>query len=388
MFKGSIDKILRPKSSYEILDWVGEGSHATVYMAVKKDKKTKLVETVALKVFKDSSLTDLLMGELDALKKIQSKFCVRSFGWESFSKGNALVLEYVDGINLRSFFAQVPLTRDAVERIFNCVYSGLKDLHQQGLVHGDLTPNNILIDKSGRVLLVDYGQALQENIRKQHGLFTPAYAAPEVLSGEAPTKYSDLYSLGMIRSEMATLCKDSLPQSFYEDQKTLLSLEPQKRDQSLSLSVIGENQSASLASLITAIKLQNSKDTAVLQSDLTEKSENKNFLMAIGFLAILLLGSGLTGSAIYYRKAQNELATISLRTNKWCKPSINGDPVGDFPIEAFAKTAGTHRFECVDSAGQKSVVFKTLLPATNEVVVFWSSSPSGGRYAKGSIKNN
>lgn len=384
-----MDKILVPKGSYEVLHWIGEGSHAIVYLATKRDEKNRSVANFALKIFKQKEVMDLLRNEFSAMKCVNSPHCVRCFGWEAFAKGYALVLEHIDGMSLRSLLHRAELTEEKINQISAMIASGLRDLHKEGLVHGDLTPNNVLIEHTGRVVLVDYGQVGVNPKGRVLGLFTPAYSAPEVLAGEPPTAASDWYSLGMIRKELAAMALTPLSQKFFDEQKILLGTDVNARQSGDLLNTENVRKSAELAADVAELKSVLSKDTLNLGSNRSAYSEAKRYPGLIALIAVVI---GLSGSAAAVKKiyGTTQTARVTLRTLKWCRPSIDGNTMGDFPIESRVVSAGKHVFACIDSKGQKKELERNLPSGRNEIIVFWSElgAPRGGQYATGLTKRS
>ena len=80
--------------------------------------------------------------------------------------------------------------------------AGLDALHREGIAHGDLKPSNVLLKRTGNVKLIDIGSAVRLSRPAARRVWSPAYAAPEVLMGEENTPRSDLASLGYILVEM------------------------------------------------------------------------------------------------------------------------------------------------------------------------------------------
>jgi serine/threonine-protein kinase len=89
----------------------------------------------------------------------------------------------------------------AITIIRDCL-DGLKILHRMGILHGDLKPANIMLRRSGRAKIVDFGSAVIHRDPPLQRVFTPAYAAPEVLSTRQWTPQSDLASLGYVVTEL------------------------------------------------------------------------------------------------------------------------------------------------------------------------------------------
>jgi serine/threonine-protein kinase len=89
----------------------------------------------------------------------------------------------------------------AVNIIEKCLRA-LDALHSQGIVHGDIKPSNIMLDRYGSIRLVDLGSAFEVSARPQRHTWTPLYAPPEIFEGGKWTPQSDLASLGYVLIEM------------------------------------------------------------------------------------------------------------------------------------------------------------------------------------------
>lgn len=118
-----------------------------------------------------------------------------------------LVLELLSGQSLRALLdAQVRLAPDVAGRIAHDLAEALLHLEERGVVHCDLSPDNVFVTETGVVKLLDFGSArLLEGVTSGTPTFaTPAYVAPERLLGEAGDHKSDLFSLGVLLYEMLT----------------------------------------------------------------------------------------------------------------------------------------------------------------------------------------
>lgn len=89
----------------------------------------------------------------------------------------------------------------AIQVLRECL-AALAALHREGIVHGDLKPSNIMVKRTGNTKLIDIGSAIDLKSPSARRLWSPAYAAPEVLDGSEHTPQSDLASLGYILVEM------------------------------------------------------------------------------------------------------------------------------------------------------------------------------------------
>jgi eukaryotic-like serine/threonine-protein kinase len=119
-----------------------------------------------------------------------------------------MLMEFVDGDTLRAKILRrdgYPYSINEGLQIITPVCSALHYAHRQGLVHCDVKPANVMIDKSGRVLVADFGIArLSEGATTATmvGAGTPAYMAPEQIQGRDPTPQMDIYSTGIVLYEM------------------------------------------------------------------------------------------------------------------------------------------------------------------------------------------
>src|SRR5262245_2142668 len=133
---------------------------------------------------------------------------VYDFGEASGGKPAFIVMELIDGPPLTALIADGALPPDQVLDIITQVAGGLAVAHAAGVVHRDIKPGNLLIDRAGMVKITDFGVAYAAGsvplTRTGMLLGTPAYLAPERVAGQAAGPASDLYSLGMVAYECLT----------------------------------------------------------------------------------------------------------------------------------------------------------------------------------------
>ncbi|MCH5223809.1 MAG: protein kinase [Muribaculaceae bacterium] len=130
-----------------------------------------------------------------------------------FSPEEYVVTEWIEGTSLDKFIESNPeyfSKRKNIERFINQFADALDYLHNNGIIHGDLKPSNIMMTHDGaRPMLLDFGYSLSDS-HDLTGGFSKEFASPEVLGGESPNIYDDYYSfgkiLGYIRKNVATRC--------------------------------------------------------------------------------------------------------------------------------------------------------------------------------------
>ncbi len=212
---------------YQILFSFKQDSLKKIFKAIRKDKQTGVQQEVLLKIFLKER--ESYREEFESLSHVFSPYCVRLFGFENFGGKRALVLEYIKGVSLFQLVERFTLSSQEIQHILISVYKGLEDLNKQGLCHGDLSLNNILIDEKAHIKLIDFGKANYD----QGVQGTPPFIAPELFQGARASFLSDLYSLGVIEAVLKTpyplsSLQDIHPEDFNSN-SPLLSLDPGKR---------------------------------------------------------------------------------------------------------------------------------------------------------------
>ena len=190
---------------------LGRGAMAEVYLCRAPDGRA-----VALKWLSTTHppLVRRFDREIDVLGRLKHPGVVRILDSGTHESRRFLVMEYVEGMDLR-LFAKKLRTRPLEERyararnIGRALAEGLEHLHELDLVHRDIKPSNVLIEENGRVVLTDLGvvKDLHESEATAVGLMigTVAYAAPEQVSGERVDARADLFGLGATLYYLLTL---------------------------------------------------------------------------------------------------------------------------------------------------------------------------------------
>jgi serine/threonine protein kinase/tetratricopeptide (TPR) repeat protein len=195
---------------YRITKLLGEGGMGAVYKALD----TELDRPVALKLIRPelASQPELILrfkNELILARQITHRNVVRIFDI-SVSEGNKfMTMEFVEGVDLYHLLAERgKLPVEEAIGIFRQALLGLQAAHNEGVVHRDLKPHNILVDPQGRAVLMDFGIAssAETSGMTRTGMLmgTPYYMAPEQALGRKADARSDLFSMGVIFFEMLT----------------------------------------------------------------------------------------------------------------------------------------------------------------------------------------
>jgi serine/threonine protein kinase len=179
---------------YDVVEPIGQGGSGTVWSAMNATG-----ETVAIKVVPAVDAADALV-ELAVLGRITDPHLVRLHEATALPSGDvALVLDHLTGGTLGAAVrARGHLAPGEAVTVLSPIASTLGRLHGIGVVHGDVSPDNILLDLDGRPFLADLGVARIVGERGAEPRGTEGFIAPEVAVGGAPSPASDTYALGAL----------------------------------------------------------------------------------------------------------------------------------------------------------------------------------------------
>ncbi|HEY0139970.1 MAG TPA: serine/threonine-protein kinase [Thermoanaerobaculia bacterium] len=204
---------------YRIGGILGAGGMGEVYRA----DDTKLGQPVALKFLparlaRDPLLLARLHDEVRHGRQIAHPNVCRIYDIVEWEGAHFLAMEMVDGEDLARLLRRIGrLAHDKAVDIARGVAAGLMAAHAKGILHRDLKPANVMIDSHGEARITDFGLALPTDADQEGEIAgTPAYMAPELLSGSPATVQSDLYALGLVMYELFTGKRVHAGRSFHE----------------------------------------------------------------------------------------------------------------------------------------------------------------------------
>jgi len=196
---------------YTIIRELSASSRSHVYLGLDKQTGDSVViKTPSIDLQDDKAYLERFMMEEWIAIRINSPYVAKSY--LKTRKRNFLytVTEYIEGQTLRQWMIDNPKpSLEVVREIAEQIARGLLAFHRQEMIHQDLRPENILIDTTGSVKIIDFGSTRVEgiadintSIEQENLLGTALYSAPEYFLGKRGTTKSDLFSLGVIVYQM------------------------------------------------------------------------------------------------------------------------------------------------------------------------------------------
>lgn len=191
---------------YRIVALLGKGGMGEVYRA----DDLKLGQPVAMKFLPQALTQDGVAlarfhREVRLARQVSHPNVCRVFDIGEAAGVSFLTMEYVDGENLASLLKRIGrLPQDKAIEIARQLCAGLAAAHDAGVLHCDLKPSNVMLDRRGKVRITDFGLAGLAAGGDEIRAGTPAYMAPEQLAGNAATAGSDIYALGLVLYEIFT----------------------------------------------------------------------------------------------------------------------------------------------------------------------------------------
>ena len=200
---------------YQVLEKIGQGGMAEVFKGFHPAlRRYVAIKLLGRSIRADPVLTERFQREAQAIATLRHPNIIQVFDFGSLEDGHYLVMEYVEGTDLRVEMDRRqlegnPFTPEGILHLLGQVADALDYAHRQGIIHRDIKPANILLTRDGQAILTDFGLAMLRNRISQatlgHSFGTPEYIAPEqAIDSRAAVPQSDLYAMGAILYEMVT----------------------------------------------------------------------------------------------------------------------------------------------------------------------------------------
>ncbi|EHJ08497.1 Stk1 family PASTA domain-containing Ser/Thr kinase [Staphylococcus simiae] len=203
-----IGKIINER--YKIIDKLGGGGMSTVYLAEDTVLEMKVaIKAISIPPSEKEATLKRFEREVHNSSQLSHENIVSMIDVAEEDDCYFLVMEYIEGPTLSEYIHNHgPLSIDTAINFTNQILNGIKEAHDMRIVHRDIKPQNILIDKHKTLKIFDFGiaKALSETSFTQtnHVLGTVQYFSPEQAKGESTDEGTDIYSIGIVLYEMLT----------------------------------------------------------------------------------------------------------------------------------------------------------------------------------------
>jgi DNA-binding response OmpR family regulator len=193
----------------KVLHMIGEGGTARVYLASREDDDEPLVVKILRhEIVLNRKALERFMEEYAMVERIQSRHVARIYGHGNYQNNVYLVMEFFEGGDLSKRLAGQAVPPPEALRLFRELMFALGDIHEKGILHRDLKPQNLMFRRDGSLAIVDFGIAKNIAAADRTGqgevLGTPRYMSPEQVQGRALDLRTDIYSAGVLLYQMLT----------------------------------------------------------------------------------------------------------------------------------------------------------------------------------------
>jgi len=198
---------------YQVIREVHASSRSHVYLALDTETNTQvIIKTPSIDLRGDPAYLERFLMEEWIARRINSAYVLKPCLQTRKRNYLCIVTEFIDGQTLTQWMIDNPKPNlETVRGIVEQIAKGLQAFHRKEMLHQDLRPENIMIDSTGTVKIIDFGSTrvagimeITTPIARTDLLGTAQYTAPEYFIGESGTPRSDMFSLGVITYQMLT----------------------------------------------------------------------------------------------------------------------------------------------------------------------------------------
>jgi len=198
-----------PFGKFQLHELIATGGMAEIWLATDSKGKHYALRRLIAELRNDSTARKRFLNGCEALAKCQGHDCV--IGYLEHGKidgAHYCVMEYVEGANLKELYARHDLVLlENVAQIIIDMAEALEHVHESGYIHLDFKPENVIVSRNAAVRLVDFDLAHEisdKPIKLTKNPGTPAYMAPEQLSGQPIDQRVDVFAFGVTAYELLT----------------------------------------------------------------------------------------------------------------------------------------------------------------------------------------
>lgn len=195
---------------YEVLSLVGVGGMSNVYKAVDRQTGAEVaIKFLKEEFFENEELVRRFKNESKAISLLSHECIIKVLDFNITDSEKYLVVEYINGVTLKEFIDnRGKLTWEETLVFANIILGALGHAHENGVVHRDLKPQNIMLTRDGQLKIMDFGIARLATANQRtvtdKAIGSVHYISPEQVRGQSTDKRSDIYSIGIMMYEMIT----------------------------------------------------------------------------------------------------------------------------------------------------------------------------------------
>ncbi len=343
---------------YEILESLGQGGMGAVYKVYDRElDRVVALKTIRPELAGNPEILRRFKQELILARQVAHRNIVRLYDISDGSGVKFITMEYVDGEDFRSILLREGrLSPEQAVQVIRQICLALEAAHSEGVVHRDLKPQNIMRDKQGRIVVMDFGlaRALESGGMTQTGVLigTMEYMAPEQAKGGVVGPTSDIYAAGLVFYELLT---GRMP---YEAESALASLMKRAQQRAVPASdhdkSIPRHLSAIVGRCIEPDPRQRYQSAVELLHDLevfqpsglssistlgARRSEVRIAYkqLAVAIVVLLVVGAALFGWRRLANKPQVQHAPVTVLVADFTNHT--GDPIFDGTLEPMFNIA-------------------------------------------------
>ena len=192
---------------YQFIEQIGHGGTGAVYKAIdERSGHMVAVKMLFKKAFENEFVREKFMEEANRYLYLDHPNIVGLNDFIIRDEGYYLVMEYVKGLSLDKYMQNVTgaVPEEVAVAMITEVLQAIGFAHEQGVVHLDMKPANIMVGDDGSIKVLDFGIATERGEKQFRLMGSPLYMAPEQIKGADVDEQTDIYSLGVTLYQMLT----------------------------------------------------------------------------------------------------------------------------------------------------------------------------------------